>query len=327
MVERPNGPSTEMAGVEPDAPGRRLDDDVTEEDPVEIREDIRATRERMSDTIEEIGERLNPHHITEKVKDNLRDATIGKVEHMARNAADAVTETRHTLIDTIRENSLPAALVGIGLGWLFVNGRARRSSGGAGRQFDDRSQYRYGGRSQYALGDDPTARYAYEGSAYGSEVGYGREYGSGYRSEEEEGALGRVRGKAGEIGGEVKHTASELAERAQQAAEEARERASEVASTVAERTRERVTRVEDRYYESPLAVGAATLALGLAAGMALPVSDREVRFMGDARDRVVDRVRGAARETTDKVQDVATRVAKGVETLTEGTARREERTS
>src|ERR687893_90708 len=80
-------------------------------DPAAIRAGIRDTRERVGDTLEQIGERLNPHHIAEQVKENVRDATIGRVENMARSAAGRVNETRGNLMDTIPENPIPAAMV------------------------------------------------------------------------------------------------------------------------------------------------------------------------------------------------------------------------
>ena len=95
----------------------------------------------------------------------------------------------------------------------------------------------------------------------------------------------------------MKDTAGDLAHRTQDAA-----------STVAEQTRYQARRMEDRFYESPLGMGAVTLALGLAAGLALPATDAEVGLVGDARDRVVDRARDLATQTKDKVQHVAERV-------------------
>src|SRR5688572_13317075 len=81
-----------------------------------LRDDIRDTRERMSGTLDELGERLNPHRLKQQAKESIKDATIGRVTNMASNA-------RHGVADTIRENPIPAAMIGIGLGWLFFNGR------------------------------------------------------------------------------------------------------------------------------------------------------------------------------------------------------------
>ena len=87
--------------------------------PEEIRVEIRETRERIGDNLEQLGERLNPENIKEKVKQDVRDATIGKVESMAQSAADqiddarqTIDEARRTITDTVRENPIPAAMVG-----------------------------------------------------------------------------------------------------------------------------------------------------------------------------------------------------------------------
>jgi gas vesicle protein len=267
----------------------------TPADPAEIRAEIRETRERLGDTLEELGERLNPRHvkaqITEQVKENVREATIGRVQHMAHNAADRVQDTRDTIMDTIRENPIPAAMAAIGLGWLFVNAR---------RQADERLSAGYGYGSSRSTG-----RSGYGASAYGEYPGY--PYGSGasgiadqrYASSGEQGGgvIDGARERASQVGHQVQDVASNVADRAQEAA-----------SQVAQKTRYQARRVEDRFYESPLAVGAATLALGLATGLAIPASDREVALMGDARDRLVDRAKEMAQETTEKVQHVAERV-------------------
>lgn len=280
----------------------RADQDASAADPGEIRAEIRDTRERLGDTLEEIGERLNPRTIKEQVKEqareNIRDATIGRVQTMARSAADRVSVTRYTMMDTIRENPVPAALAGIGLGWLFMNRRRQGSY----------SRPRYG-----EAGD------SYPGAPYGRDRYPGGELGYVGGAEGEQGTMERER--AGEVGEKVRDTAGELADRAQGAARQVASRAQDVAGTVADRTRYQARRVEDQFYENPFAIGAATLALGLAAGLALPASEREVSLMGDARDRLVDRVRAKTDVTRDKVQQVAGRVMDQAQTTARDAAR------
>ena len=257
------------------------------EDPVTIRAEIRETRERMGDTIEEIGERLNPSRLKEQVKENIRDTTIGRVETMAQQAVERVNETRRSLTNTIRENPIPAAMVGIGLGWLFFNSRQQGASGGSSR---------YAGRAERSRGDISTRAYT-----------AGTEFSGPYA--EPSAAFGASEGvteSGGGIGGvadTVKETAGELADRAQN-----------VAGTVAEQTRAQTRRVQDQFYESPLAIGAATLALGLASGLAAPATRKEAELFGDARDKLVDRVRDVARDTTEKAKNVAERVVNEMQT-------------
>lgn len=276
------------------------------QDPAELRADIRETRERLGDTLEEIGARLNPRHIGEQVKENIRDATIGRVGHMARDAADRVNEVRYTMMDTIRDNPIPAAMVGIGLGWLFMNAR---------RQGDTRTAY---GTAPYA----GSARYYDERGGYvAAGPATGAAYGTYDESSDEPGLAGRARERVGEAVHGAREGAGNVAHRAADAAHGVADRARGLASTVADTSRHQARRAEDLLHEQPLAVGAFALAIGLAAGFALPVTDREVEMMGDARDRVVDRVKEAAQETTGKVQAVAERVVSETQQTVKETAK------
>jgi NAD(P)-dependent dehydrogenase (short-subunit alcohol dehydrogenase family) len=69
----------------------------------EIREDIEATRERMSATIDAIQDKLNPDKIKAQVTENLRAATINK----ARDLAHIVGEKAHEFSDKAREAAGP----------------------------------------------------------------------------------------------------------------------------------------------------------------------------------------------------------------------------
>jgi phosphate uptake regulator len=99
---------------------RDLDEDETEI----IAADIRITQERLGDTVEEIGERFNPTRLKEELKSDIRDATIGKVENMAQQTADMVSDAQRSIMQSIRENPVPAVMVGIGLGWMILNASA-----------------------------------------------------------------------------------------------------------------------------------------------------------------------------------------------------------
>jgi ElaB/YqjD/DUF883 family membrane-anchored ribosome-binding protein len=198
-----------------------------------------------------------------------------------------VQETRNSLADTIRENPIPSAMIGIGLGWLFMS---RRRSAPTNNVYGPYDAYPPRRVDAYDTG-------AYGGSAYGAGASgtYDSRYAAGgayapYAADDEPGAAERVRERASELGHEAGERARELADRTRYQARRAE------------------ARVEDRFREQPLVVGAATLALGLAAGFALPTTDREVALMGDARDRLVDRVKDVASETGEKVQHVASRV-------------------
>jgi ElaB/YqjD/DUF883 family membrane-anchored ribosome-binding protein len=301
--------------------GRDADRDADVE-VVTIRAEIAETRDRLGDTIEEIGERLNPRNIKEQVKQNVRDATIGRVENMAHSAVDRVNDTRRTITDTIKQNPIPAAMVGVGLGWLMYNSR-QASQGASRRTYVSEYERAYGRGAGTGTG------YGVPG-AYGSSGYAGGAYTTRAEAELEanaSGAVGRVKEKAGEVGGTVKEKAGELADRAQETVSQVADRAQDLAGNVAEQTRYQARRVEDQFYENPLAIGAAALALGVAAGLAVPATRKEAELMGGARDQLVDRVREVASETKDKVQHVAERVVDEAQTVAKDAAREEGLTS
>ena len=278
-----------------------------EEDTTVIRAEIIETRERMGDTLDEIGERLNPHvikdQVTERVKDGVREATIGRMEHMADSAREKVSQTGSTIGDTIRDNPVPAAMMAVGLGWLLWNGRKESSE-----QHETRRRYATGGRTDaYGLYADGYTGNAYVGGSPYGRASYGTASARGMHAggSEEESMADRTRERAGELGERAREGASHLADRAHDAADSVTHRAHDMADSVARQTRRGAGRVEDMFYDNPLALGAVTMAVGVAVGMSAPVTDREVQLMGDAREQVVDRVKDLAHEAGDRAQHVA----------------------
>jgi ElaB/YqjD/DUF883 family membrane-anchored ribosome-binding protein len=284
-------------------PGDLPQDDET----AEIRANIEQTRADMSETIDAIQERLNPTHLKEQAKEQVREqfqeakemvreATIGRVENMVQYASDTVNDARYTMMDTIRENPLPAALVGIGLGWLFMNRSSRtpvRYSGRGsvrGQHFEDNRRY-YDDR-QYAYDD---RRYAYDD----------RQQSSG-------GMIEQGRQTASNIASNVSDTASNIASNVSDTASNIAQRAQETASNLTDQAQYQAQRVEDRFQstlqDNPLAIGAIALALGTAVGLALPQTERENQLLGEARDTLIDRAQEVAQDTIEKVQQVASNV-------------------
>jgi len=319
---------------------RDEDDTITDTptpETAEIRANIEQTRTEMSSTIEAIQERLSPQHLKEQVKgqvreqfeevkSSVRDATIGKAETMVRSASESVTEVRYTLMETIRQNPIPAAMVGLGLGWLLMN---RRS---AAPRYEQR-QYR--GTGYYDAGGYG-AQQAYHG--YGRPEAYYEEPHEGIATQGRRAVrntVGRVQGTAGDVAGRVQETVGNVAERAQETAGDVAgrvqetvgnvaERAQETASTLAARTQYQAYRLEDRFqsalYENPLAVGAIALAVGAAAGLAVPGTKRENELLGEARDSLVERAQEVAHGTVEKLQQVAGQVVEEVQTTTQKAA-------
>jgi hypothetical protein len=120
-----------------------------------------------------------------------------------------------------------------------------------------------------------------------------------------------------QIEAEIERTRSQISERFEESADRARERVRRLgdrATELGHRAKDRAIRVESGALEfareNPLAVGAAVLAVGVGIGLLLPPTRREDEFLGEARDRLVDDVRGsvegmgrAAKESAREVQD------------------------
>lgn len=152
-----------------------------QEEVAEIRADIEETRREMGGTLSELGDRLEPGHLVEQAKENVREATIGRVEETAKGMSDMV-------MDTIKRNPLPAALAGAGLALLWAN----RSKG------EQHSRYPYQSRlSSEGAGSDLGSKVGDAASTVGDNV---------------RGALGSMAEGAHSVGGEVVERGGETAQ-------------------------------------------------------------------------------------------------------------------
>jgi hypothetical protein len=153
---------------------------MTEEETIEvaeIRADIEDTRAEMGGTLTELGDRLEPGHLINQAKENVREATIGRVEETAKGVTDMV-------MDTIKRNPIPAAMAGAGLALLWAN----RSSGQQGSNGGRYDYYR-----RYEVGADGRS----DGPGIGDRIGQGA---AGVGD-----AVGSAAGQVGETVGQVGH--------------------------------------------------------------------------------------------------------------------------
>jgi len=277
---------------------------------VEARVTAREVMGEAKVTAREVVEDATAH-----AKAAVRGATIGKVETMIRSANDTTNAARHGLVETIKANPFPAALAGLGLGWLFINSRsaaARGTTHSRAYEATYREQRPYSAQTPPQYG-------AYQGHS-GSTVDRAQAA-AGNLAGQAGDLAGQVGGAVGDAAGQVGETASNLASGTMEAAgnivgqvgETASNLASgtvEAAGNIAEQAQYQAMRLEDSFQSvlrtNPLAVGAVTLALGTAIGLALPQTQRENQLMGEARDTLLERAQNLAQETVEKVQNVAT---------------------
>ena len=259
------------------------------------------------------------HEASEQVKAAVRGATIGKVENMVRNANETTNAARYSLMETIRANPVPALLTGLGLGWLYMNSRsaAARGTGGQHVYQPEMREQRYSSAGQPSAYRESSV---YQGRGYGAD--YGQESrnpvsGAVDRVQETAGNVagqagetaGNIAGQAGYLAGQVGQTAGNVVGQIGETAGNVVGQIGETAGNLAEGAQYQAQRLEDRFgrtlRENPLAVGAVTLALGTAVGLALPQTRRENELMGEARDNLAEKVQSVAQETIEKVGHVA----------------------
>lgn len=233
-------------------------------------------------------------------KQAVRAATLGKVEDLATSLGDKMNDTRDTLVDTIKNNPVPAAIMGFGFAWLLMN-RSKSASegrrGGSWRGYDREpgQQPRYASR----VGDSVEQA----GNAV-SKVAH-----------QVTDAAGRGLHQAVDAAGNVVHDASAttmaLAHQAGEVASHLADQASEAASSIAGGAKRGVRRVEqgfaDALHQNPMAVGAAAIAVGAVVGFSLPRTDREDALMGETRDSLLGQAGDATREAVSSASQLAER--------------------
>jgi ElaB/YqjD/DUF883 family membrane-anchored ribosome-binding protein len=229
------------------------------------------------------------------------------------------------IVETIRENPIPAALAGVGLGWLIVRMRDHApSTGSAGtyprrgyygpRQYDAPEAYgRYDSQPPYGgypsgtgygfnNGSDRTTEYAYQPGTYQQPGSYGS---SGPVDQAISTAQGAAQNMASQAQDTAQNIASQVQGTAQGVASQVGDTAGQVAGTAQYGAQQAVGGMQQMIEERPLAVAAVALGIGAAVGLALPQTPQENEWMGDARQSLMETAQQKAQETVLKVQAVA----------------------
>jgi len=248
-----------------------------------LRESIAETRESIGNTIEALQEKLSPGALAEQAKTAVREATIGKVENMVHDAEETIQRTGYSVYDSIRRNPVPLAMAGLGLVWFFTSHRREH------RHFMEESHR-------------------------------GEEGHRGGRRVRGEGITTRVREAAHEVAGKAERLEEGVESKVTEAARGAKEKVKQVAHDAGETGRRIERRLEDKFYDNPLAAGAIALAAGTAIGLAIPISRKEEEWMGPTRDKLVGKANELAQQAIGKVEEAASKV-QDVAGKVEGAAR------
>lgn len=304
--------------------------------PEAIRERIQETRAHMSEVVDAIQVKLSPERLTQEAKEMVKDATVRKVEKMANMTMNKADSWRTQMMETIRQNPIPAALVGIGLGWLLIEGQRSSSNQGAWPYHDASRSMRYYPEQKplMAKAQDTIADSMNQVQDKAGEM-----------TQNVQDKLGQVadniQAKAGAVANKASETASNLQTKASETASNLQTKASETASNLQAKASEMTSNLQSTVSEqadylsqqaqyqagrakqtfqntleqNPLAVGAVAVVAGAAIGLMLPITQKEDELMGEARDRLMHQAQDKAKETLKMVED---RAGEAYRTVTEG---------
>jgi len=262
-----------------------------------IREAKEAAREITDHALEQAREAVRD--VTGQAKLALREATVGKVEEMARNATDTAGGWRQGLMDTVKANPMPAALVGLGVSWLLLNRPSSSSESPA-----------YTGRA-YGAGMVPGYRSAgYPSPDFGGSSNTGSGLGGAAQGAQQ--AVSRVtdrtQARAGEMVDQVQDTAGGVLDQVQGAASDAMGQVQETGGQVIDQVQEQASRAQGflqrQLEENPLIVGAVAVAVGGVLAGTVRSTSREDQLLGATRDRVMHAAQEVTQETIQKVGKV-----------------------
>ncbi len=261
-----------------------------------IHEQVETVREHVAEAVHEQIEQVREHVAEavhdqiETVKGNVREATIGRVEHMVNSFTGPSYDGGHSdnsIIETIKQNPVPAALMGIGLAMLLRN---RNTTGGQGTS---------GSYGSYNAGG------GYRGGNYGyNSPNEHRQPPSVHVGE----AADAAKEKLGDVADAAKDKASQFADQAGDLKDRAQSNVSQFGDQAQQQVGQAKSWLDQNMRDNPMSVGALALVAGLAVGMTLPSTPVENRMLGETRDNLVGQVQAKAQDTMQKVSNIAQEV-------------------
>lgn len=132
------------------------DKNYSDESPEAIKADIARTRQDMGNKLDRIQNRLSPENLKVQAQDAVRDFVNENTETLKSYLSEHSKEIGTGAARAIKRNPIPAALVGLGLGWLLVESmggndstQQNRPTYYRGNQRSEQEWQRYNSSSNY----------------------------------------------------------------------------------------------------------------------------------------------------------------------------------
>ncbi|WP_438764713.1 DUF3618 domain-containing protein [Kushneria sp. TE3] len=272
--------------------------------PEEIEADINKTRSHLDDTLSDFQERFSSDHMMSSAMEYVK--------------SDSARDYFSNLGRSVRDNPMPAALIGVGIGWLIYSSNSSNSGhGDVPSRFNDKRQKK--ARHAAAQTQPQTHEYdeiydepLFDEPLY-SEGDSIDQHRQGRTSSGSDDSLRQRAGDAlhgaGDKARSMKDGAGERAHNMKSGAGDRMQRMKQGSSDrlhdASSKARETGSWLSDLAHDNPVATGALGLAAGALLGSLLPTSRAEQRAMGDTRDQLVDRASEMGSEQMERASEKA----------------------
>jgi ElaB/YqjD/DUF883 family membrane-anchored ribosome-binding protein len=236
----------------------------------QLRDDMNRTKKEMEGTIHSMRERYSMERMKRRTQDAAQN--LGqRASNLIQERGDDLKNTAGRIGQTVKENPIPFAAFGAGVGILAYGIYRSRSK----EQDEWPEEYRIGGEVPEICGTEqytPSGVYHYYESS---------------SEEQGEGPEGSLKGRAG-------HLATEMSDRARRLGEKARYRSERVRNDFLGTVR-----------EHPFITGTAAFTIGILSGLLFPPTRQEDRYMGSASDAVKERAQEKKQDVLESAQRIA----------------------
>lgn len=282
-----------------------MSDSTSQQDVIE--RDLERTRSRMDNRLSELQERLSPGQIVDDLLGYFRGSEGGD---FARN-----------LMDSVRNNPLPAALTGIGLTWLIASNPQPRAAVSDKEQVSSptdsrtwKSQEEFDlhfreleqGVSRQTDEDDTAYRFRVD-EARGKELGVARQPDDTAESfsQRVQQAFSTTSQSVIKGAQDLRDSATDTASRLSGSAQSALQSAGERLAQGSESARQMSGTLLSTIGDNPVLLGALGLAVGALLGALVPQSGQEEAALGEVADKARTAARTLAQGAMDRGSEVA----------------------